>query len=142
MEVEIMRIRRVASTFAAAALLAVASTPASATASPASDPGAVITLSWNAPQASNQWFTTTITCDPAGGGEDWYLDAEAACADLTVANGDFNALPGRGLNCTGTGQYWAIRTTATGTWHGTPVNYDETHLDWCYARRKLGVNLF
>jgi hypothetical protein len=133
-----MVVRRLVTTFAAAALLAATfTTPAHA-----SPPGAVITLSWTAPHLSNQWSTTTITCDPAAGGEDWYLDPERACADLTAADGDFHALPGRLLTCTGAARNPAIRTTATGVWHGRTVSYDETHADWCHARRKLGVNLF
>ena len=132
-----MIVRRVAGTFAAAVLLATAvASPASASTS-ADEPGAVLTLSWSAPAASNQVFTTTLTCHPTGGGEEWYMDAEAACGDLTVAGGDFEALPGRLLSCEGV-QGWAIRTTATGHWFGQPVNYDELHANWCEARKKLG----
>jgi hypothetical protein len=138
--VEIMRIRQVASTFAAAALIASAvSAPASA--ATGNEPGATLTLSWQAPQASNQVFTTTLTCAPDAGGEDWYLDPVAACTDLRAGDGDFHALPGRLLSCAGVSG-WAIRTTATGHWHGQPVSYDETHANWCEARRKLGASLF
>jgi hypothetical protein len=133
-EVEIMRVLRVVSTIAVAVLLAaMAASPASA----AVEPGAVLNLSWSAPAASNQVFTTTLTCHPTGGGEEWYMDAEAACGDLTVAGGDFEALPGRPLGCEGV-QGWAIRTTATGHWFGQSVNYDELHANWCEARKKLG----
>jgi hypothetical protein len=120
--------------------MAVASPATAAIASPAAttdEPGAVLTLSWSAPAASNQVFTTTLTCDPAGGGEEWYLDPVLACGDLAVADGDIDALPGRLLSCEGV-QGWAIRTTVTGHWYGEPVAYDELHANWCEVRKKLG----
>lgn len=46
-------------------------------------------------------FTTTLTCSPAGGGEEWYLDPELACGDFAAAGGDLSALPGRPLDCAG-----------------------------------------
>jgi hypothetical protein len=129
-----MRVLRVASAVAVAMLLAAAvASPAAA----ADEPGAVLNLSWSAPAASNQVFTTTLTCHPAGGGDEWYLDPVLACGDLTVAGGDFEALPGRWLSCEGV-QGWAIRTTASGHWFGQPVSYDELHANWCEAREKLG----
>ncbi|GAA4729264.1 hypothetical protein GCM10023263_84620 [Phytohabitans rumicis] len=78
-----------------------------------------------------------MTCHPAGGGEEWYLDPVLACGDLTAAGGDFEALPGRLLSCEGV-QGWAIRTTAAGHWFGQAVSYDELHANWCEARKKLG----
>jgi hypothetical protein len=134
-----MNVRRVAGILAAAVLLATAVAAVSpASASPSADgPGAVLTLSWSAPAASNQIFTTTLTCDPAGGGEEWYLDPVLACGDLTAAGGDLESLPGRPLSCQGV-VGWAIRTTVTGHWFGDPVNYDELHANWCVARAKLG----
>ncbi|GLI03479.1 SSI family serine proteinase inhibitor [Phytohabitans aurantiacus] len=129
-----MHVRRLASTFAAAMFLAAAvASPAAA----ADEPGAVLDLSWSAPAASNQVFTTTLTCHPAGGGEEWYLDPVLACGDLTAAGGDFEALPGRLLSCEGV-QGAAIRTTASGHWFGQPVSYDELHANWCEVRKKLG----
>ncbi|WP_233624856.1 SSI family serine proteinase inhibitor [Actinoplanes sp. ATCC 53533] len=133
-----MRVLRVVSTFAVAVLLAaMAASPAAASASAFAEPGAVLNLSWSAPAASNQVFTTTLTCHPTGGGEEWYMDAEAACGDLTTAGGNFESLPGRLLNCEGV-QGWAIRTTASGHWFGQAVSYDESHANWCEARKKLG----
>ena len=133
---KIMRVLRAVSTVAAAVLLASAvASPASATAT--GGPGAVLHLSWSAPEASNQVFTTTLTCNPAGGGEEWYLDPELACGDLAAAGGDVDALPGRLLSCGGV-RGWAIRTTVTGHWLGQAVSYDEVHANWCEARKKLG----
>jgi hypothetical protein len=131
-----MRVRRAVSMFAAAVLLAsVVASPASATSG--DGPGAVLTLSWSAPGASNQVFTTTLICHPDAGGDEWYLDPVLACGDLTAASGDVDALPGRRLSCAGL-RGWAIRTTVTGQWFGQPVSYDELHANWCEARRKLG----
>ncbi|WP_203934653.1 SSI family serine proteinase inhibitor [Virgisporangium ochraceum] len=129
-----MRVARAAATMAAAlSLTSVVASPATATALP----GATLSLSWSAPSVSNQVFTTTLTCSPAGGGEEWYLDPELACGDLAAAGGDFPSLPGRPLDCAGAGGP-AIRFTATGTWDGHPVSYDRVHANWCQARRSLG----
>jgi hypothetical protein len=134
--VKIMRVLRAAGTFAAAAVLAAAvASPASADA--AGGPGAVLTLSWSSPSMSSQVFTTRLACQPAGGGDEWYLDPDLACGDLAVAGGNFEALPGRGLSCERVPSR-PVQFTATGHWFGQPVRYEEVHANWCEARKKLG----
>jgi hypothetical protein len=134
--VEVIRVLRAAGTFVAVAVLASA-VAAPAAASTSGGPGAVLTLSWSASSAPNQVFTTTLTCHPAGGGEEWYLDPVLACDDLTAAGGNFEALPGRALSCVGVPSR-AIRTSASGRWFGQPVRYEAVHANWCEARKKLG----
>jgi hypothetical protein len=88
---------------------------------------------------SRQVFAVTLTCFPTGGGEDVYMDAEAACAAVARADGDFEALPGWWfVNCEGY-RGWAIRTTATGHWFGQPIAYDELHANICEAKRATGA---
>jgi len=130
-----MRPFRAASVLAVAVLLGLVLAPSPVR---ADGPGATLHLTWSAPSVSQQVFTATLTCHPTGGGEESYMDAEAACADLTQAGGNPAALPGWWfVNCTGY-QGWAIRTTATGTWFGQPVSYDVLHANVCLARKATG----
>jgi hypothetical protein len=129
-----MYILRALGAFAAAALLTLTcSSPAAASDSA----GATLYLTWSAPTVSSQVSSVTLTCFPTGGGEDLYFDADAACAALTTANGNFAALTGWWLDCT-TYRGWPIRTTATGTWSGRSVNYDVLHANICEARKATG----
>jgi hypothetical protein len=83
---------------------------------------------------SSQVFTATLTCSPNASTQE-YHDADRACSDIAEAGGDFTALPGRpGLDCS-TYRGWMIRTTATGTWNGQPVNYDVLHENICEVRK-------
>jgi len=86
---------------------------------------------------SSQVFTTRLTCHPAGGGDEWYLDPDLACGDLAAAGGSFAALPGRRLSCEQVPRR-PVQFTATGHWFGQPVRYEEVHTNWCEARKKLG----
>lgn len=132
-----MRILRLITTFATAALLVLTGTSVAAATATDDEPGAVLQLAWSA-GGSNQVFTATLTCSPNTGLDNSYADPDLVCADIAQANGDFNALPGWAfVDCTGY-QGWTIRTRATGNWFGTAVNYDVTHANICEARRATG----
>jgi hypothetical protein len=133
-----MRALRIRRAVVAAALFALAVQLSAVPAVASAPPGATLNLAWSAPDVSRQVFAVTLTCFPAGGGEDAYMDADAACADLTRAGGDFSALPGSPFISCENYQGWSIRTTATGTWFGHPIHYDVLHANLCHARKATG----
>lgn len=76
----------------------------------------------------------TLTCNPDGGD---HPAADAACAEIEAANGDFTALPGEpGRICTF--EYDPVTVTATGTWRGQQVNYQETFPNTCVLISETG----
>jgi hypothetical protein len=76
----------------------------------------------------------TLTCDPDGGN---HPNADAACAEIEAAGGDLAALPGEpGVLCTYI--YDPVTVTATGTWRGQEVNYQQTFPNTCELIRETG----
>lgn len=76
----------------------------------------------------------TLTCNPDGGD---HPNADAACAEIESAGGDLSALPGEpSLLCTFI--YDPVTVTATGTWRGQEVNYQETFPNTCELIRATG----
>jgi hypothetical protein len=110
---------------AAAALLSL--TPAAtavADSHPTPERGLLLTVSG----AENTWIRgVSLHCSPETGGG--HPDAQAACDDITWARGNFDALPGDPHACTK--QYDPVTATASGTWHGLPVNWTKTFGNAC-----------
>lgn len=76
----------------------------------------------------------TLTCNPDGGD---HPNADAACAEIEAVDGDFSALPGEpGLLCTYV--YDPVTVTATGSWRGQEVNYQQTFPNTCELIRETG----
>lgn len=76
----------------------------------------------------------TLTCDPDGGD---HPSADAACAEIEAADGDLSALPGEpSLLCTF--EYNPVTVTATGTWRGRTVNFEQTFPNTCDLIRATG----
>ncbi len=77
--------------------------------------------------SENTWIRGVLLhCDPPGGS---HPAAEAACADLAAAGGDFDALPGDPHRCTK--EYDPVTATATGTYNGRPVAWHRTFPNAC-----------
>ncbi|QBI54663.1 SSI family serine proteinase inhibitor [Streptomonospora litoralis] len=93
-------------------------------------PGSAMRLSVAVPEQKSAEHTT-LTCSPVGGS---HPDAEAACAALERSGGDFTALGQRDQQTMCTLEYAPVRLSATGTWQGAPVDYDETFSNPCVAR--------
>ena len=129
---------RLLKTALALAVAAVAVVVPAASAQATATPGGSLHLSWSAPGWSNQVFSVWLNCFPTGGGDESYMDADLACTDIDSAGGDLEALPGWWFVSCGSYQGPAIRTTATGTWFGETVSYDETHANMCETRRATG----
>jgi subtilisin inhibitor-like len=68
-----------------------------------------------------------LTCDPSGGS---HPQADAACADLAAARGDFGKLPGDGGRAC-PDVYAPVTAAAFGVWRGTPVTYGARYGNAC-----------
>jgi Subtilisin inhibitor-like len=70
----------------------------------------------------------TLVCAPTASGS--HPDAASACAELRLAEGDFDALvPRADLMCTK--QYEPVVVTAEGVWQGKRVSYERTFGNSC-----------
>ncbi|MFC8867475.1 protease inhibitor [Streptomyces sp. NPDC057148] len=70
----------------------------------------------------------TLTCAPQASGT--HPDAEAACAELRGAGGDFDALRADpGVFCTR--EYAPVVVTVDGVWQGRHVSYERTFANEC-----------
>ncbi|MFF3226033.1 SSI family serine proteinase inhibitor [Nocardia suismassiliense] len=70
--------------------------------------------------------SATLTCGPAGG---THPRAKEACAALTAAKGQFDELEGDVSTCTT--EYDSITATATGTWNGVAIEWQNTFANEC-----------
>ncbi|MDQ0597020.1 hypothetical protein QF037_001365 [Streptomyces canus] len=80
----------------------------------------------------------TLTCAPTPSGS--HPAAALACAELRGADGDFDALTGRGdVLCTK--QYDPVVVTVDGVWQGKRVSYERTFANEC-VKSTHGTSLF
>lgn len=81
----------------------------------------------------------SLWCDPVGGD---HPHGEAACRDITFANGDFARLPGdsrKGVCGAGSELYDPVTVSATGVWERVTVNYQQTFENQCKLRVRTGL---
>ncbi len=119
-----------------AATAAVALTALAVTAHPAiadDDGPTALTLSVSAAQDSAA-RNTTLNCDPAGGR---HPHAQEACAALDQAGGGFERLAPTRQLCPMI--YAPVTATATGVWHGTPVNWTQEFSNSCLLDQRTGA---
>jgi hypothetical protein len=80
----------------------------------------------------------TLSCAPSPSGS--HPDGVDACAELSAAGGDFDALSIRdGALCTK--QYDPVVVTVQGVWQGKRVDYERTFANEC-VKRSYGTALF
>ncbi|GAB3442391.1 hypothetical protein GCM10027570_09550 [Streptomonospora sediminis] len=114
---------------APAAQSAASAQPAESVRPAAQVPDAVMKLSVTGPDRKAA-ETTTLNCAPAGGS---HPNAQDACEALQRAGGDFAALGKRNEQRVCTLRYAPVTVSATGTWHGAPVDYSEKFSNACVA---------
>lgn len=86
------------------------------------------------PQEQNTTSVFTLTCNPDGGS---HPAADTACAEIEAAQGNFASLPGEpGKLCTL--EYQPVTVTATGTWRGQQVDYQQTFPNTCALISETG----
>ncbi|MGV9560334.1 SSI family serine proteinase inhibitor [Streptomyces sp. NPDC003522] len=76
---------------------------------------------------------TLLLCDPPRG----HSHAVEACADLTAANGDIDAVAPRKAVCTLL--YAPVTARASGRWRGRPVEYAKTFSNTCVMLARTGA---
>lgn len=107
--------------------VAVAEQPEAApVAAPTAKPsrGLFLTLSG----ADNTWIRGVLLhCSPVPAGP--HPEADAACAALDAARGDFDRLSGERHPCTK--QYDPVTVSATGAWRGRPTAWHKTFANAC-----------
>ncbi|MGW2937298.1 protease inhibitor [Streptomyces sp. NPDC001156] len=80
----------------------------------------------------------TLSCAPSPSGS--HPDSVDACAEISAAGGDFDALSIRdGVLCTK--QYDPVVVTVQGVWQGKRVDYERTFANEC-VKRSYGTALF
>ncbi|MEU0395348.1 subtilase-type protease inhibitor [Streptomyces sp. NPDC006208] len=121
---------RTAALAAAVLVAAIAAVPAAA--APAPDPtelptaprGLFLTVSGD----ENTWIRGVLLhCSPLPGGA--HPEPVAACAELAVARGDLDTLPGDPHPCTK--EYDPVTVSATGSWRGRPTAWHKTYSNAC-----------
>ncbi|MFC9287188.1 SSI family serine proteinase inhibitor [Streptomyces sp. NPDC057052] len=119
---------------AALLLVAVAVAPARASASGHVLPGDGLRLSVTTGDSrSGDTRGTLLLCDPPQG----HSRAAEACADLTAANGDIDAVAPREAVCSLL--YAPVTARASGRWHGRPVEYTRTFSNTCVMLAETGA---
>ncbi|HEX6354521.1 subtilase-type protease inhibitor [Actinophytocola sp.] len=85
--------------------------------------------------SSEGWAAAVqLFCDPPRGP---HPNARRACAEIHLAQGDFDSLPGsRPMICTM--QYVPVVATAEGTWRGVPVDWEREFGNPCTMRNETG----
>jgi len=78
------------------------------------------------PEYGGPTRVATLRCEPAGG---THPDPIAACYQLRVADGDFDAVEGIQGACTM--DYRPVTAVALGYWRGTRTSYRETFSNQC-----------
>lgn len=116
-------------------IVAFAAATAVAMAQPASATPAAASLVLTYQHEGDPLRVGTLRCEPAGGR---HRSPEVACAQLAAVTGDFTALlvhPDRAC----TMHVDPVRVTATGTWDGRRVSYDETFGNPCMLFVETGA---
>jgi hypothetical protein len=80
--------------------------------------------------------TSELNCDPAGGS---HPDADAACTDLSRAQGRFDALPGDSTHPYCPMLYRPVTASARGYWRGKPVSFRATYPNGCVLTQRTGA---
>lgn len=97
----------------------------------AATPDSTFVLSLTDPRGATT--SVELTCGPAQGN---HPQADTACRSLEQADGDFSRLPTKFQNCTMI--YSPVRATASGSWYGTPVDFDSEYSNRCVADAQSG----
>ncbi|MEY7970704.1 SSI family serine proteinase inhibitor [Saccharomonospora xinjiangensis] len=116
-----------ATSLAACAVMAVCTTGPAGPVTP--DSSFVLTLT----DARGGTTSVQLTCGPTQGN---HPQGEAACRSLERADGDFTRLPVKNQACTMI--YSPVLATASGNWHGTPVEFDTEYSNRCVADTHSG----
>ncbi|MFJ4691432.1 SSI family serine proteinase inhibitor [Streptomyces sp. NPDC088766] len=117
-----------------AALLLAAVAPVRASASGHALPGDGLRLSVTTGDSrSGDTRGTLLLCDPPQG----HSRAAEACADLTAANGDIDAVAPRDAVCSLL--YAPVTARASGRWHGRSVEYTRTFSNTCVMLAETGA---
>ncbi|MGW1835356.1 SSI family serine proteinase inhibitor [Streptomyces sp. BBFR2] len=119
------RAARAAAVTAAALVTAVTFTPATPAdaATPQEDRGVFLTVS----DTAHTWIRGVLLRCPDG--RDHHPRHDAACAALTWARGDLDALRGTPHACTK--QYAPVTVTAEGEWRGLRIDWQRTFANAC-----------
>jgi hypothetical protein len=122
-----MMLTRLSGSLAAVALLFAAPGVAGAY------PDTALTLTF----ASSEGYAAAVqlVCDPPGG---THPNARRACAEIHLAEGDFDALPGSPRPMICTMQYAPVVATAEGTWRGVPIDWQHEFGNACTMRNETG----
>ncbi|MFD4576919.1 SSI family serine proteinase inhibitor [Streptomyces sp. NPDC058417] len=129
-------LRRLLGALPAAAALLAAVVPAHAAAPLPGDlfPGGGLQLTVTRGDArSSDSRGTLLLCDPPQG----HARAAEACADLTAAGGDIDAIPPRKAICSML--HAPVTARATGQWHGRPVSWTRTFSNLCVLHAQTGA---
>ena len=119
------------------ALLTAASVPAGvAHAAPDAAERSAFTLSVGPKNGVETPRTTLLSCDPAGG---THPRADAACASLRDAGGDFHRLSQNHAATPCPMVLKPVVATAHGNWQGKPVHFRQEFGNECVAAAKLGA---
>jgi hypothetical protein len=78
----------------------------------------------------------TLSCDPTGGD---HPQAKVACAQLTLARGDFSHLPGDSAGYMCPMIEIPVTATAGGTWQGTPIQWSRSYPNPCWMHKATGA---
>jgi hypothetical protein len=103
------------------------------TASAVHHPGASLVLTLRSSEGAHM---VRLQCRPAGGS---HPSARPACDELTLAAGDFDALPGSPEIMACTMEYRPIVASARGYWEGRPVRWNHKYSNPCTLRADTGA---
>ncbi|MFB7917273.1 SSI family serine proteinase inhibitor [Streptomyces sp. NPDC056061] len=119
---------------AAATLLTLAAATPAAAERPG-EPGPESRLRLTVSGGDHTWIRgVELVCPPAP--DTHHPHAAAACADLSAADGDLDALPGDPHLCTK--EFAPVTAAATGTWRGRPVAWHRTFPNACEMDARTG----
>jgi hypothetical protein len=116
---------------AGSAIVGAILTPALAGADPAIGSHLNLSVTATDPAAPH---TVVLDCDPVGG---THPAAADACADLSTANGHFDAIHEQQAHpCPMI--YQPVTAKATGTWRGQPIDFSQTYPNRCTLGSETG----
>jgi hypothetical protein len=115
------------------ALLAVA-LPFAVTGVADASPGTTLMLAVASADGSGK--SVSLGCYPPDG---THPNAKRACAELVVAQGDFDALPGQQEPAFCTMEYQPVTAVAYGMWRGEPVRWVHEYGNACSLRASTGT---
>ena len=77
----------------------------------------------------------SLICDPTGGD---HPKAQAACDEITAANGDFDNLPGDPDNYACPMIDLPVTASVAGSWQGSEVEWRHTYTNDCWMHKDTG----